>query len=427
MRKAIFAVLVLLFGSANARAGLVFRQDGHKAILDPIPSFDPSSYGIPKTATVIETRMLRGVKAGQRGLVLWMPKAEKHEQTDKDQDDEPYTCPEEAAGFDYYEGFARLSLVDPSAKRSKQTLDLAYISWENGAGNKGDIPHQLPFKLRPDYAYAIVNLDKKTGKGTPVLMDLRDFDGDGEAFEFPLFEADNCMSSSGLLAGYDPVTDKVIQYDFKYRAYNGDQIPHDDGESHWASQVLSVKARKSGDWCFVIDWRGREGNLELYKVQRVPGERAFQFDTWDLRDDGSEEPWYTSAEVVPEKAFKKILAASLSIKPTFTPTPGVAPTETPEAPKRDTSDPKLVSKPGAAYLPEPWCFSLSDEILNSDWELFSKDGNKVATYHFGTQPNACVPTEGREPSLYILSGTLNMKNGMVLKKVMRGAILLKKN
>ena len=53
---------------------------------------------------------------------------------------------------------------------------------------------------------------ERAAKGKPVLLKLRDLNGDGIATETAFFEAESCMGLPTTLIGFSVAQDKVIQY-----------------------------------------------------------------------------------------------------------------------------------------------------------------------------------------------------------------------
>ena len=58
----------------------------------------------------------------------------------------------------------------------------------------------------------------KEAEGKPTIMWLKDYNGDGTAWEFALFNAEACMGLATTLIGYSERQDKVIQYQTQLRA-----------------------------------------------------------------------------------------------------------------------------------------------------------------------------------------------------------------
>lgn len=155
------------------------------------------TYELADGALVIETQPI----TPNRSLILWMVRPTKHP---RDTPADPYTCPEYTRGH-YYGGATRVSLVDPQTSRVINTVK---ISQEPGEG--GD-EFDIPYNIRSDYYYHVDGVAKET-EGKPTVMWLRDYNGDGKALEFALFDARACMGLATTLIGYSERQDKVIQY-----------------------------------------------------------------------------------------------------------------------------------------------------------------------------------------------------------------------
>jgi len=112
----------------------------------------------------------------------------------------------------------------------------------------------VPFRV-PNTYYNVPNPDKE-GWGTPHLLNLRDFTGDGNAAEFPLFIYDACGIASGSVFGYAVESDKAVQYPV---------LVLETGEKprveEWIEQVFSHKPLTPGNWRFT--WRPGHGSEDI--------------------------------------------------------------------------------------------------------------------------------------------------------------------
>src|ERR1019366_8099941 len=101
--------------------------------------------------------------------------------------DNVYTCPDQTRGR-FYRGQTWLSLIDEKSKQVLNTIPVL-SDWANET--TFDIPYQID-----KYFYAI------NGEGKPTILTLKDYNGDGIALEFALFEAENCTIVKTSLFGY---------------------------------------------------------------------------------------------------------------------------------------------------------------------------------------------------------------------------------
>lgn len=198
---------------------------------------------LPETAVVLEKVNV----TPSRSMVLWMDAPTKHPRIADD--DEIYTCPDNTRGH-YYSGVGRLSLVESSSGKLIQTLEI--VGPDEGL--------DLPYLIRRTGYYDVPALDKNE-EGKPVIMKLRDYNGDGTAYEFALFDAVACMGLETSLLGYDPKSDRVLQYEVELTA---------DGTTDktvWVDYLFGNKPDKTGLIKYQIDYRGRGGSLEMYRVR----------------------------------------------------------------------------------------------------------------------------------------------------------------
>jgi len=216
------------------------------------PSFHTAqqNYGLPTGAFVIETKTI----TLNRTLVLWMMNPKK---VPRDTPDEPYTCPEETRGS-YYSGPTRVSLVNP--KNHTIINSITIKSEEDGAEDAFDLPYQIHIGK---YYKVIEGTARPEGK--PDLMWLGDYNGDGKALEFALFDAVACMELQTTLIGYSEKRDRVIQYPIKLVAVNGKERQIE--VVHWIDYLFSKPANKPRYWKYEIDYRGRGGTLDKYEIR----------------------------------------------------------------------------------------------------------------------------------------------------------------
>src|ERR1700730_12007123 len=176
-------------------------------------------------AIIIETQPVMP----NRSLILWMVRPTKHP---RDTPSDPYTCPEYTRGS-YYSGATRVSLVDPQARRVINTVK---ISLETGEGAD---EFDIPYNIRPDHYYHVENAPRET-EGKPTIMWLRDYNGDGKAWEFALFDAQACMGLATTLVGYSEHQDKVIQYQTHLVA-NDSKRKRSTTTEYWTDYLFSEK------------------------------------------------------------------------------------------------------------------------------------------------------------------------------------------
>lgn len=220
------------------------------------------NYGLPAGARVLEVRPVPARAHAQRALLLWMLKPNRHQLPYGANE---YTCPDETRGS-YYDGPTRVSLFDTKARKLINTVEVRdeYIE-------EKDV-FQIPYRIRASY-YHVPGVAKGR-EGKPTIMWLRDYNGDGRALEFALFDALACMGLQTTLIGYSMAQDKVIQYPIQITST-------EDGEkktsvSYWADYLFSAKPQKPGYWKYEIDYRGRGGTLDQYEIRYQPQAERFK-------------------------------------------------------------------------------------------------------------------------------------------------------
>jgi hypothetical protein len=207
------------------------------------------SYGLPAGALIVEKR---SVKPG-RALILWMMRPKKNP---RETPGEQYTCPEETRGS-FYSGPARVSLIQLKPARVINTIELIPEYTEEDELD-------LPYRIHKGSYYHVEGVAEGQ-EGVPTLMQLKDYNGDGKALEFALFDALACMGLQTTLIGYSEAQDKVIQYPVRLEVFTGKHRGVED--KLWVDYLFSQKPIRPGHWKFEIDYRGRGGTLNRYEIR----------------------------------------------------------------------------------------------------------------------------------------------------------------
>ena len=97
-------------------------------------------------------------------------------------------------------------MIDALTKEVVNTIKVS------GYDSEGEDSLDLPYDFRRGYYYRVDAVSRKTGQGKPTILWLRDYNGDGKAWEFVLFDAPACMGLQTALIGYSEKQDKVIEY-----------------------------------------------------------------------------------------------------------------------------------------------------------------------------------------------------------------------
>ncbi len=209
------------------------------------------TYGLPRRAQIIETQSLSIKGYPNRVLLLWMVKPKKYPRPDPS---DPYTCPEETRGS-FFSGPTRVSLFDSARGKIINTLKLRDVD--------GAYTFELPYRIHAGSYYWVPG--RRAGKeGKPKLLWLRDYNGDGQALEFALFDAQACMGLATTLIGYSTRQDRVIQYPIHLSTTGEGKRTR--AVSHWCDYLFSLRPCAPGDWRYEIDYRGRNGSLDQYEI-----------------------------------------------------------------------------------------------------------------------------------------------------------------
>lgn len=253
-------------------------------------------YGLPPGALIVEKRM---VKPG-RMFVLWMLNPTRHPR-EMSVEDEPYTCPEVTRGH-YYSGRTRVSLVNTRTRKLINTLSIKQEYWDEEDTDSFDLPYKIlkgsPFNQSIVGSYYHVAGVSQGQEGRPTVMLLRDFNGDGRAQEFALFDALACMGLQTTLIGYSAGQDKVIQYRVNLSVNGEDNQPRTQN-LHWADYLFSIEPCGRGFWRYEIDYRGRGGSLNTFRVSYNRRKEEFEgsLDWTTKESEGS--PYYSGPRRCP--------------------------------------------------------------------------------------------------------------------------------
>jgi hypothetical protein len=211
-------------------------------------------YDLPEGAVVVETRALPTLTRGRRRtLVLWMLRPTRHPRDPAL--GELYTCPEETRGS-HYSGPTRVSLIDAGTGHVVNTVELR-------DAHDGADALALPYRIRAGGYYHVPGV-RAGREGRPAIMRLKDYNGDGRALEFALYDAYACMGLETALVGYSERRDRVVQYPIHLTIRGGQQ---ESSVSGWADYLFSRRPVRPGRWKYQVDYRGRGGSLDIYDVR----------------------------------------------------------------------------------------------------------------------------------------------------------------
>ncbi len=208
---------------------------------------------LPPGAKILEIRSIAQIRPN-RTLVLWMLNPAKNPSGFAA--DETYPCPADTRGS-YYSGPTRVSLWDTGKNRIINTIQVQDIHFD------GKDTFDIPYKIRKGLYY-YVREAKEGVEEKPVILLLKDYNGDGKALEFALFDAPFCMGLETALIGYSEAQDRVMQYQIALKATHGGKQTIEI--SQWLDYLFSKKPIAPGHWKYDVDYRGRGGWLEQYDI-----------------------------------------------------------------------------------------------------------------------------------------------------------------
>ncbi len=208
-----------------------------------------TKYNLPKGAEIIETQMV----TPERNLILWVQNPQKNP---RDEGNDFYTCPEYTRGS-FYSGKPYVSLVNSQSQQIINTLKLE--------DDQGELP--IPYLIERHY-YKVPTIDSQK-EGKPKILFLQDYNGDGKAYEFAMFDALACQGLETALFGYSEKQDKIIQYPIELTANGKTETVY------WIDYLFSKKPVSISVWEYSIDYRGRGGSWDRYEIRYNKSKEIF--------------------------------------------------------------------------------------------------------------------------------------------------------
>lgn len=234
------------------------------------PAFSKTKIrGLPAKALVIETRKLPSRSHGSRSLVLWMLNPKKVPSDYGPEDLLP--CPDQTRGS-YYSGPTRISLVNSTTNAIINTVRID--EGPDEVVDDGYGTFDVPYAIRKGYYYHVAARVSRTVEAKPTIMWLRDYNGDGKALEFALFDAPACMGLLTTLIGYSEKQDRVIHYPIKLEVTEGSK--QESRSVVWAEYLFNKAPLRRGYWKFEIDYTGRGGSLDKWEVRYDAARERFE-------------------------------------------------------------------------------------------------------------------------------------------------------
>jgi hypothetical protein len=230
-------------------------------------------HGLPKGALVVETRKLASSKHPGRALVLWMLHPKKVPSDYGSEDLVP--CPSQTRGS-YYSGPTRVSLLNSRTNHVINTVKINEASYTDDEATNEDNAgtFDVPYAIRKGYYYHVAAPVRRTVEAKPTIMWLNDYNGDGKALEFALFDAPACMGLQTALIGYSEKRDRVIHYPIRLEVIEGGK--QSQRNLFWADYLFTKEPIGAGYWKYEIDYTGRGGSLDSWEVRYNPATENFE-------------------------------------------------------------------------------------------------------------------------------------------------------
>ena len=216
----------------------------------------------PKRATIIEAKTLPASAHPNRSVVIWMTSAESLPRPCPRLEDWGESCRDQTRGC-YFHGALRVSLVDTKAQRVINTIRIADPP-------SGDDAFDVPFKVLSPGPY---KFDTRTRR--PVILDFRDYNGDGKAIEFALFDAITCSDLYGTLIGYSIRRDAILNYEVQDGVF----------VTTWPEGLFNRKPVSPGFWRYTTAYPPgpREVPRERCTVRYLPDRERFESHCMPIR------------------------------------------------------------------------------------------------------------------------------------------------
>ena len=222
----------------------------------------PRPADLPAEALIVHSTAIKG--PADRALILWMVSPEKHP---REAAAGNYSCPEYSRGS-HYAGPTRVSLVNTSTGTIINTVEVKQ-EYDEGLDS-----FDVPYAIQKGFYYAVKGNPKKNQEAPADVLRLKDYNGDGKALEFALFDAQACMGLPSTLIGYSQKQDRVIQYPVRLQVDDNGKTSSET--SHWCDYLFDKDPRSPGRWKYQVDYRGRGGVMVEYEVQYNAAEEAFE-------------------------------------------------------------------------------------------------------------------------------------------------------
>jgi hypothetical protein len=214
---------------------------------------------LPRGAKLIEVAPLPASVHKDRALVLWMRVRSSTRNCDDWKEEWAPICPGSTSGCSY-SGPTRVSLVDTATNKIINTIVIrdshdAPSTFIGAQRERGRDSLVIPYWLGDGGPYAA-----KDGK--PHILLLKDYNGDGDATEFALFNAWSCSDLLTTLIGYSRKQDRVIRYPVRLRWTESESS--EEITSYWVEHLFANAPEKPGVWKYTARYPGADETYEIH-------------------------------------------------------------------------------------------------------------------------------------------------------------------
>jgi len=233
---------------------------------------------LPGNAIIIDAKTF-STPHGNRTILAWMQQVRVNLNTLENDREEQNEWSYVTNGSGYFDGLLYFTLVDESKLHIINTVRIRHFtSSVNVTGDKVFYDEETivyPFSINNPLAgkeksyfgsaYHAIG-GTKTKDGTADVLHLFDFNGDGKAYEFALFDQESVPTLSSTLFGYNEKKDSLLWYSWNlarhYKTSSGDSIGM--VSESWLDQAISHRFDGKKKIHYSRDLRGRGGSKFEY-------------------------------------------------------------------------------------------------------------------------------------------------------------------
>jgi hypothetical protein len=245
--------IVAILASACIKPDAAASKTSSNAVSD---KQDNKSLALPSGAVIIEEEPLGSKFHSDRALILWIVNPIKQPSEAQKNPKYEYNCLDYTLGSYYVGESYNISLINTKTRTVINTIDIGSEPIENFG---------IPYAIRKGHYYRVEGNASEIEEAKPHIMWLKDYNGDGEALEFALFNSQYCNLLGTTLIGYSERQDKVIQYPIEIST-NGPEGRSTERDP-WHPWLFVRTPTSPGQWKYDWDDRSHAGPLHKYKIR----------------------------------------------------------------------------------------------------------------------------------------------------------------